>query len=68
MDYHLLSWKTKITASKRGAPSGKKNGLFQMTDISPSLCALELCDTDKHPNINVDTDSIGTTVWLFNSL
>ena len=24
---------------------------------------LELCGTGKHPNINVDTDSIGTNVF-----
>ena len=40
MDYHLLSWKTKITASERGAPPGKKKGLFQMTDISPCVGTL----------------------------
>ena len=40
MDYHLLSWKTRITASERGAPSGQKNGLFQMTDISPCVGTL----------------------------
>ena len=28
MDYHLLSWKTKITASERGAPPGKEKGLI----------------------------------------
>ena len=50
MDYHLMSWKTKITASERGAPPGKKKGLFKILGR-----ALELCGTGKHPNINVKT-------------
>ena len=37
---------------------GKKKGLFQMT-----VRALELCGTGKHPNTNIDIDSIGSTFW-----
>ena len=67
MDYHLLTWKTKITAGERGAlpPPVKKKGLFQMTDIWPCVGTL-CCGTGEHPNINVrqlrDTYSIGTKV------
>ena len=54
----MLSWKTKITASERGGPHGKKKGLFHMTDITISPCVGTLWHGYAPEFKRRDTDSI----------